>query len=88
MQKNNSYTAALKYAYAYFVMMFTLFASTVIFYRSVEIIQNLYYTSAEKFGILAGIGFVLIWLSTLAKHSAESVIKSIKGDKNDNQGRN
>ena len=48
MQKNNSYTAAFKYAYAYFVMMFTLFASTVIFYRSVEIIQNLYYTSWHR----------------------------------------
>jgi hypothetical protein len=54
---------------------FSFFASLVIFYRSVEIVNNMYYTMPTNYVILFGIGFVLIWLVTLSADSAEWIMK-------------
>jgi len=54
---------------------FSFFASLVIFYRSVEIVDDMYYTTATNYAILFGIGFVLIWLVTLSTDSAEWIMK-------------
>jgi hypothetical protein len=54
---------------------FSFFASLVIFYRSVEIVGNMYYTMPTNYVILFGIGFVLIWLVTLSADSAEWIMK-------------
>ena len=59
-----------------FIGIFGLGSSVVIFVRSIEIIENMYYTSGEKFAILGLIGLALIWLTVLAIHSAEHIIKA------------
>ena len=59
-----------------FIGIFGLGSSVVIFMRSIEIIQNMYYTSGERFAILGFIGLALIWLTVLAIHSAEHIIKA------------
>jgi len=59
---------------AAFISLFSLGASAVIFWRSVEIVQGLDYTKWEEYGILAFVGFVLMWLCSLAASSAESII--------------
>ena len=59
-----------------FVGLFTLFSSSVIFWRSIEIVQSLDYTKEERYVIIGLIGFMLIWLCSMAADSAESIIKS------------
>ena len=61
---------------ALFFTGFSFLASLVIFARSIEIIQNMGYTNAAKYGILFGIGFVLIWLVTLAADSSQWIMKN------------
>ena len=61
---------------ALFFTGFSFLASLVIFAESVEIIQNMGYTNPVKYGILFGIGFVLIWLVTLAADSSQWIMKN------------
>ena len=61
---------------ALFFTGFSFLASLVIFARSIEIIQNMGYTNAAMYGILFGIGFVLIWLVTLAADSSQWIMKN------------
>jgi hypothetical protein len=57
-----------------FISLFSLGASAVIFWRSVEIVQGLDYTKWEEYGILVFVGLVLMWLCSLATSSAEEII--------------
>ena len=59
---------------AAFIALFSLFASAVIFWRSIEIVQSLDYTKWEEYGIVMIVGLVLMWLCSLAASSAESII--------------
>lgn len=59
---------------AAFISLFSIGASTVIFWRSIEIVQSLNYTKGEEYGILVVVGFLLAWLCSLAASSAESII--------------
>ncbi len=61
---------------ALFFTSFSFLASLVIFARSIQIIQNMGYTNAANYGILLGIGFILIWLVTLAADSSQWIMKS------------
>jgi hypothetical protein len=61
---------------ALFFTGFSFLASLVIFAESVKITQNINYTSATKYGILFLIGFVLIWLVTLAADSSHWIMKN------------
>mgnify|MGYP001219657586 CR=1 FL=1 len=54
---------------------FSFFASLVIFARTVEIIQNMYYTKPIMYGIIMGIGLVLIWLISLTASSAQWIVQ-------------
>lgn len=57
-----------------FIGLFTLFASGIIFWRSIEIVQALDFTRQEEYGIVGIIGFMLIWLCSMAADSAEHLI--------------
>ena len=57
------------------ISLFSIVSSAVIFWRSIEIVQSLDYTSAEQYAIIALIGFLLMWLCSLATSSAESIIE-------------
>lgn len=59
---------------AAFISIFSIGASTVIFWRSIEIVQSFGYTKWQEYGIVICIGFVLTWLCTLSASSAESII--------------
>jgi len=61
---------------ALFFTGFSFLASLVIFAESVEITQSMVYTSATKYSILFGIGFILIWLVTLAADSSQWIMKN------------
>ena len=61
---------------ALFFTGFSFLASLVIFAESVEITQSMGYTSATKYSILFGIGFILIWLVTLASDSSQWIMKN------------
>jgi quinol-cytochrome oxidoreductase complex cytochrome b subunit len=60
---------------ALFFTSFSFLASLVIFAESINITQNMGYTNTLKYGILFGIGFVLIWLVTLATESSQWIMK-------------
>ena len=77
MKKTPIKMIAIKSAWfvlATFIAIFTLFASAVIFWRSIEIVQALSFTRWEEYGIVVIIGLVLMWLCSLAASSAESII--------------
>lgn len=61
---------------ALFFTSFSFLASLVIFAESVEITKNMGYTNPTKYGIMFGIGFVLIWLVTLATDSSQWIMKN------------
>jgi hypothetical protein len=61
---------------ALFFTSFSFLASLVIFAESVEITQNMVYTNAVKYSILLAIGFILIWLVTLAADSSQWIMKN------------
>lgn len=61
---------------AMFCTGFSFLASLVIFARSVEIARDMGYTSGTKYGILFAIGFILIWLVTLASESSQWIMKN------------
>tara|TARA_Y100000592_G_scaffold75275_1_gene117557 strand:- start:1191 stop:1469 length:279 start_codon:yes stop_codon:yes gene_type:complete len=61
---------------ALFFTGFSFLASLVIFAESIKITQDIGYTNAAKYGILLGIGFVLIWLVTLATDSSQWILKN------------
>ena len=61
---------------ALFFTSFSFLASLVIFAESIEITQSLHLTSPAKYGIIFGIGFVLIWLVTLAADSSQWIMKN------------
>jgi len=60
---------------ALFFTGFSFLASLVIFTESIQITQSLGYTDGTKYAILFGIGFVLIWLVTLATDSSQWILK-------------
>ena len=66
----------LSWGLALFIASFTLFSSLVIFWRTVEIVQSLSYTKEEQYGIVGIVGFMLIWLCSMATNSADDIIKS------------
>jgi hypothetical protein len=75
---------------ALFFTGFSFLASLVIFAESVEITKNMDYTNLEEYGILFGIGFILIWLVTLATDSSQWIMKkgfkkadTFKGENNE-----
>lgn len=59
---------------ASFISLFSIGASTVIFWRSIEIVQALSFTKWEEYSIIIGVGFMLAWLCSLAASSAENII--------------
>ena len=61
---------------ALFFTVFSLLASVVIFAESVKITHNMEYTNATKYGMLLGIGFILIWLVNLAADSSQWIMKN------------
>ena len=61
---------------ALFFTGFSFLASLVIFAESVQITQDIGYTNATKYGILFAIGFILIWLVTLAADSSQWIMKN------------
>lgn len=61
---------------ALFIVTFSFFSSLVIFAEIIGITQSMDYTKGAEYGILAAIGFVLIWLVTLAADSASWILKS------------
>jgi len=61
---------------ALFFSGFSFLASLVIFAESIEIIQSMGYTNSAKYGMIFGIGFVLIWLVTLATDSSQWILKN------------
>jgi len=61
---------------ALFFTSFSFLASLVIFAESVQITHNMVYTNAVKYSILLAIGFILIWLVTLASHSSQWIMKN------------
>tara|TARA_R100000152_G_C6752841_1_gene176565 strand:- start:732 stop:1001 length:270 start_codon:yes stop_codon:yes gene_type:complete len=71
------------FALGLFMAGFSFIASLVIFARMVEIIQNMYYTAPTKYGMIVGIGLVLIWLISLAANSAQWIVQ--EGFKKANQ---
>jgi len=64
------------FTWALFLISFSFLASLVIFAESVFITQTLGYTKSTEYGILFAIGFILIWLVTLASDSASWILKS------------
>jgi hypothetical protein len=61
---------------ALFFTGFSFLASLVIFAESIEITQTMSLTNPAKYGIMFGIGFVLIWLVTLAADSSQWIMKN------------
>jgi hypothetical protein len=61
---------------ALFFTSFSFLASLVIFAESIELTQALHLTSPEKYGIIVGIGLILIWLVTLAADSSQWIMKN------------
>tara|TARA_Y100001938_G_scaffold137520_1_gene201803 strand:- start:331 stop:603 length:273 start_codon:yes stop_codon:yes gene_type:complete len=61
---------------ALFFTSFSFLASLVIFAESVELTNTLSLTNPAKYGIMFGIGFVLIWLVTLATDSSQWIMKN------------
>ena len=61
---------------ALFFTGFSFLASLVIFVESIEITQSLHLTNSAKYGIMFGIGFILIWLVTLASDSSQWIMKN------------
>jgi hypothetical protein len=61
---------------ALFFTGFSFIASLVIFIESIEITQTMYLTKPAKYSIMFGIGFVLIWLVTLATDSSQWIMKN------------
>ena len=59
-----------------FITGFSFLASLVIFAESAKITQDMYLTNVAKYSMLFGIGFVLIWLVTLAADSSQWIMKS------------
>ena len=64
------------FIWALFMIVFSFLSSLVIFAELVKITQNMGYTDTTKYGILFGIGFVLIWLVTLATDSSQWIMKN------------
>jgi hypothetical protein len=60
---------------AIFISLFSILSSAVIFWRAIEIVQSLDYTKSEQYVIVGLIGFLLMWLCSLATGSAESIIE-------------
>jgi hypothetical protein len=67
---------AVSFLTALFCTGFCFAASLVIFAESVKITQSMTLTNPAKYGIMFGIGFVLIWLVTLAADSSQWIMKS------------
>ena len=61
---------------AIFFTGFSFLASLVIFAESVLITKDMHLTNPAKYGIMFGIGFVLIWLVTLAADSSQWILKN------------
>jgi hypothetical protein len=61
---------------AIFFTTFSFIASLVIFAESIEITLSMGYTTSAKYGMIFGIGFVLIWLVTLAAESSQWIMKN------------
>ena len=61
---------------ALFFTGFSFLASLVIFAESIKITQDMYLTNVAKYSMLFGIGFVLIWLVTLATDSSQWILKN------------
>ena len=61
---------------ALFFTGFSFIASLVIFAESIEITQTMSLTNPAKYGIMFGIGFLLIWLVTLATESSQWIMKN------------
>ena len=61
---------------ALFFTSFSFLASLVIFAESVELTNTLSLTNPAKYGIMFGIGFVLIWLVNLAADSSQWIMKN------------
>jgi hypothetical protein len=61
---------------ALFFTSFSFLASLVIFAESIEITHSMHLTNPAKYGIIFGIGFVLIWLVTLAADSSQWIMKN------------
>ena len=61
---------------ALFFIGFSFLASLVIFAESIELTQTLHLTNPTKYSILFGIGFILIWLVTLASDSSQWIMKN------------
>jgi hypothetical protein len=62
------------FALAAFITFFSLGASAVIFWRTIEIVETLDYTKGEAYAIIGIVGFLLMWLCSLAANSAEDII--------------
>ena len=58
-----------------FISLFSILSSAVIFWRAIEIVQTLDYTKSVQYAIVGLIGFLLMWLCSLATGSAESIIE-------------
>ena len=57
------------------ISLFSIGSSAVIFWRTIEIVQSLDYTKSEQYAIVGLIGFLLMWLCSLATGSAESIME-------------
>jgi Co/Zn/Cd efflux system component len=78
-------TKVAMFGVAAFISFFSLGASVIIFWRSIEIVLNLDYTKNEQYVIVGIIGFVLMWLCSLAASSTESIIeKQLIKEQNNN----
>ena len=71
---------------ALFFISFSLLSSLVIFAESIKLTQNMGYTKATEYGILLGIGFLLIWLVTLTTDSSQWIMKNGFKKANDIKG--
>lgn len=75
---------------ALIMTVYSLVASLIIFAESVAITKNMGYTNSAEYGILFGIGFILIWLVTLTTDSSQWIMKkgfkkadTFKGENNE-----
>lgn len=77
MKKTPIKTLVIKtawFALSAFITFFSLGASAVIFWRTIEIVESLDYTKGEAYAIIGIVGFLLMWLCSLAANSAEDII--------------
>ena len=77
MKKTSIKILAIKsiwYMVAGFISLFSILASSIIFWRSIEIVQSLDYTKVEEYAIVITIGTLLMWLCSLAASSVEEII--------------